>query len=202
MIERPSAPATERNKAPILDVLQYELRDCHTVLEIGSGTGQHAVHFAAGMPQLSWQTSDLRENHAAIAAWVDWSGLDNVLAPLEIEVSRSDAALGSFDAVFSANTAHIMSFPEVECMFGLVGKVLHGGGKFCLYGPFNRDGAFTSESNKRFDGSLRMQEASMGIRELEDLSALAELAGLGEQKIYAMPSNNLIVVWRKQERPG
>jgi cyclopropane fatty-acyl-phospholipid synthase-like methyltransferase len=197
MTVRPSAPATERNRQPILEVLEIEFRDRRQVLEIGSGTGQHAVYFAAEMPHLHWQTADLLVNHEGIQSWIDWAGLPNAAGPIEVDMANCDESVGTYDAVFSANTAHIMSFPLVKKMIALVGQVLHQGGVFCLYGPFRQGGEFGSESNVRFDRSLRDQSVEMGIRDLEDIEDLASGAGLSGATLYAMPANNLLVVWRK-----
>lgn len=197
MTTRPDAPATHRNREPILEVLENELAGSKSVLEIGSGTGQHAVFFGPAMPWLRWQTSDRAENLAGIGAWVGEAGFDNVLPPLELDVQRVIELPGSYDAVFSANTAHIMSFAAVACMFELVGGILPDGGLFCLYGPFNENGKFTSDSNRRFDESLRVGDPAMGIRDLEDLDKIAADCGLCRYRRYAMPSNNMIVVWRK-----
>ena len=166
------------------------------MLEIGSGTGQHAVYFGEALPHIRWQTSDRLENHGGISAWLAEAALENVLAPLDLDVLQCGTVGGDYDAVFSANTAHIMSYPAVECMFRIVGEALSGGGVFCLYGPFNIDGMFTSESNERFDQSLRIQNPEMGIRELADLDCLAMDSGLERSKRYAMPANNMMVVWR------
>lgn len=197
MADRPDAPATHRNRKPILDVLQSEFAGSTSVLEIGSGTGQHAVYFGRELPSLRWQTSDRRENLDGIRSWVSHTALDNVLPPLEVDVELVDAIDGTYDAVFSANTAHIMAFAAVECMFRLVGNVLADGGVFCLYGPFNENGEFTSDSNRRFDTSLKAQNPVMGIRDLLDLDRLAAGSGLRPANRYAMPSNNMVVVWRK-----
>jgi len=193
----PDAPATHRNRDAILSVLRDEFARSSAVLEIGSGTGQHAVYFAAALPSLTWQTSDREENHAGINEWVSSAALDNVLAPLSLDVEKTSAVAGSFDAVFSANTAHIMNIQAVECMFRLVCNVLLAGGVFCLYGPFNQNGKFSSESNERFDQSLQNQDPVMGIRDLEKIDSFAGDAGLRRASLYAMPANNMIVVWRK-----
>jgi cyclopropane fatty-acyl-phospholipid synthase-like methyltransferase len=193
----PSSAASERNKRPILEVLREEFKDRRRVLEIGSGTGQHAVFFAAELPWLVWQTSDLRENHPGIRAWLEDARLDNVQPPLELDVDRFDAASVTADAVFSANTAHIMGPESVENMINLVGRLLPEGGVFCLYGPFNFDGEYTSESNAAFDASLRQRSPSMGIRDLAWLEQLAEDVGMARERLYAMPANNYVVVWRK-----
>ena len=133
MTDRPVAPAAARNREPILDVLLGEFADRRAVLEIGSGTGEHAVFFAAKMPWLTWQTSDRQVQHAGIEAWIQHAGGANVLPPLLLDVNDPPAVTDGYDAVFSANTAHIMSEGEVGAMFRLVGRVLPPGGRFCLY---------------------------------------------------------------------
>lgn len=197
MIGRPSAPAADRNCEPIMGVLGDELTGRERVLEIGSGTGQHAVFIAEHMPGLFWQTSDLPQNHPGIRAWIDHAGCPNVGAPLELDVESPTLDGSRFDAVFSANTAHIMSEGAVESMFRVVGDILRSGGVFCLYGPFRIDGRFSSESNERFDRSLRAQDASMGIRELEVLENYGHNSDMQRVRIYGMPTNNLVVVWQK-----
>ena len=199
MPEKPNAPATGRNQEVILQVLQDEFLDAKSVLEIGSGTGQHAVFFARELPHLVWQSSDREINHDGIKAWIDDAGLENLLLPLALDVEDTEKLNATFDAVFSANTAHIMSFPAVKCMFRLVGSCLTEEGVFCLYGPFNQDGAFSSPSNEKFDASLKAQDGSMGIRDLEDLDALAEANGMRRVRLYAMPANNNIAVWQKDD---
>ena len=197
MSEKPNAPATERNREAILQVLQSEFRDTKSVLEIGSGTGQHAVFLARELPYLTWQSSDREINHAGINAWIADAGLDNVLPPLALDVQDTETLNTAYGAVFSANTAHIMSFQAVECMFRIVGSSLAEEGLFCLYGPFNQDGTFSSPSNQKFDASLKAQDAAMGIRDLADLDALAEANGMRRIRLYAMPANNNIAVWQK-----
>lgn len=202
MTARPKAPAAERNRQPIMDVLADELNGRERVLEIGSGTGQHAVFFARNMPGLFWQTSDLPQNHAGIIEWIKHAGCSNVGAPLDLDVESPQTGDSRYDAVFSANTAHIMNERAVECMFRIAGEVLRPGGAFFLYGPFRIDGRFTSESNKEFDRSLRARDASMGIRELGVLDGYGRQADLQRVRIYGMPANNLIVVWRKGGEPA
>jgi cyclopropane fatty-acyl-phospholipid synthase-like methyltransferase len=195
MSARPEAPATGRNRDAILAVLSDEFQDRRNVLEIGSGTGQHAVYFGPRMSHLQWQTSDVPGNHAGITAWIDSVDCANVLPPIELDVLAAANLDGRYDAIFSANTAHIMSFAAVTAMVRLVGRVLTDGGIFCLYGPFNVDGQFTSESNARFDLSLRSQDPAMGIRDLADIGALAEDCELALARRYAMPSNNMLLVF-------
>ncbi len=197
MVTKPNAPAAERNKNAILEVISDEFQGCKTILEIGSGSGQHAIFFASQMPWLTWQTSDLQENHEGINKWLEEVNLDNVMAPLELDVEVPLQLDASFDAVFSANTAHIMSVAAVECMFRIVSKLLSTGGKFCLYGPFNRNCEFTSDSNRNFDAKLKSQNPVMGIRDLALVDEFAEANGLQHADLYAMPANNMIAVWTK-----
>jgi cyclopropane fatty-acyl-phospholipid synthase-like methyltransferase len=194
-LSRPNSPAAERNREPILDVLRREFSDCRRVLEIGSGTGQHAVWFAAEMPWLTWQTSDREQNHQGINAWIDTAKVENVRRPLALDVQEPADIAGTYDAIFSANTAHIMSIAAVRDMFGLASELLERDGKFCLYGPFNRNGEFTSDSNRRFDESLRVQNPEMGIRNIEELDDFAGSVNLARLRFFAMPANNNLVVW-------
>lgn len=194
---KPFAESCEENKRPILEVLRIEFMEVRNVLEIGSGTGQHAVFFAAQLPQLVWHTSDVVEHHAGIRAWIDAAGLDNVHPPLPLDVRHDTWPQARFDGVFSANTAHIMGWTEVKAMFAGVGGVLAPGGRFCLYGPFNYGGKFTSESNARFDQWLKARDVRSGVRNFEDLDRLANAAGMRLLNDYAMPANNRTLVWVK-----
>lgn len=194
----PPAPAAARNCAPILSVLRAELANSLNVLEIGSGDGHHAVSFARALPQLRWQTSDLDENHALIRARIDSEGTDNVLPPLSLDMRRSESPLEAYDVVYTCNTAHIMSGEAVERMLPLVSDTLVVDGLFCCYGPFKRDGRFNAPSNEAFDTSLRTRDPSMGLRDLTDIDATLEKHKVIRQRIYAMPSNNLLVVWKKE----
>lgn len=196
---KPYAAASARNASPILGVLRTELQDRSAVFEIGSGTGQHAVTMAAELPWLRWQTSELAQAHAGIRAWLDEAQLANVLAPIDFDVLSAAPPAELYDAVFSANTAHIMSYEAVCQMFELVGAMLRGGGVFCLYGPFSHAGAFSTPSNEAFDASLRARNAAMGLRDLDDLESLAGRNGLRLARVYAMPANNLMLVWEREE---
>jgi cyclopropane fatty-acyl-phospholipid synthase-like methyltransferase len=198
MNPKPFAAATERNSLPILEVIRSEFEHASTVLEIGSGTGQHAVSFGNALNHLFWQTSELIENHAGIHAWLDEEGLPNVRKPIELDVMTADVSPQDYDAVFSANTAHIMSYEAVEKMFSLVGKTLRENGIFCLYGPFRQGGEFNTQSNADFDRSLRERNPQMGIRDLEALDKLGESGGMVRERLYAMPANNSLAVWRKR----
>lgn len=194
---KPYAESCAQNRAPILEVLRKELAGRRRLLEIGSGTGQHAVFFAAELPHLLWQTSDLPEHHAGIRAWLAEAGLPNLLPPLALDVARDPWPEARYDGVFSANTSHIMHWPEVEAMFAGIGRVLAPGGRFCLYGPFNVDGRYTSESNARFDAWLRARDPESGLRDIEALDRLAQSAGLTLSADHAMPANNHTLVWTR-----
>lgn len=195
---KPFAESCSQNRDPILEVLRVELTDKTRLLEIGSGTGQHAVYFAPEFPQLVWQTSDVTEMHNGIRAWLDESALDNVLPPLSLDVCADDWPRQRYDAVFSANTAHIMAWPQVVCLINGVGRVLDAGGVFCLYGPFNYKGKYTSASNADFDAWLKSRDPLSGIRDFEALDELARDAGLVLKRDYAMPANNRTLVWSKR----
>jgi len=202
---KPFSQACENNKRPILMVLERHLgtvrrtvrRTVRHVLEIGSGTGQHAAFFAPRLPHLIWQTSDRRENHDGIRLWIDEAGCANLRAPLDLDVTVRPWPIDKTEAVFSANTAHIMSWPIVEEFVAGVGDVLDAGGLFCLYGPFNYGGTYTSDSNARFDDMLRQHDPLSAIRDFEAVDALATVAGLRLVEDNAMPANNRLLVWRK-----
>lgn len=194
---KPYAESCEQNQNPILEVLQEIFANQQRVLEIASGTGQHAVYFGRSLPHLTWQTSELAQNHAGIQAWLDESLLPNVLPPVAIDVNDSEWPIESVDTVFNANTVHIVAWQGVEAMFAGIARVLDEGGILCLYGPFNYDGKFTSESNVRFDTWLKSRDPNSGVRDVEALNRLAESHGLLLQKDVAMPANNRILVWRR-----
>lgn len=197
MIDKPFASHTVRNSEPILEVLRKEFRHASCVLEIGSGTGQHAIAFAAGLGHLVWQTSDLEENHAGIRAWLADAALPNLREPLSLDVRTAELSDDAFDAAFSANTAHILSIGAVAKMFTLIAGVLRAGGVFCLYGPFRQDGEFNASTNADFHQSLCERDPEQGIRNLEDLDQFAATGGMTRKRVYAMPANNIIVVWHK-----
>ncbi|HSO06881.1 MAG TPA: DUF938 domain-containing protein [Pelomicrobium sp.] len=199
---KPYSEACERNQAPILALLRQWLRDGDRVLEIGSGTGQHAVYFGAALPDVVWQTADVVAHHAGIRAWLDEARLPNVLPPLALDVNAFDWPEAAFDAVFSANTAHIMSWPEVRRMVAGAARALRRGGVFVLYGPFRAGGVHTAESNARFDAALRAGDPFMGIRDREALAAEAAAAGLTLEEDVAMPANNRTLCWRKTSGNG
>ena len=197
MIDKPFAPACERNRDPILEVLRAHFSDRTRVLEVGSGTGQHAVHFAAALPFLVWQASDVAGNLPGIRAWLDEAKLANTPAPLVLDVAGGEWPATPFDAVFSANTLHIMSWPEVERLFAAICKEAPAEFVTAIYGPFNYGGRFTSDSNAAFDASLKERGAHMGIRDFEAVNKLAEAANLKLIADVAMPANNRTLVWRR-----
>lgn len=191
----PYSQACENNKAPILEKLREIFNAPGTVLEIGTGTGQHAEHFAAALPHLQWQPTDHpRASHLAVAR-LEQAALPNVLPMLELDVNQVPWPMPACRWAFSANTAHIMAWEEVEQMFQGVGACLQKDGAFCLYGPFKHKGGYTSESNKAFDQSLKSQALHMGIRDIEALSELAEAVGLQLRDDFAMPTNNELLVF-------
>ncbi|WP_298608914.1 DUF938 domain-containing protein [uncultured Thiothrix sp.] len=194
---KPYAASCDENREPILAVLKNLLHDRHALLEIGSGTGQHAVYFGEAFPQLTWQTSDQLEYHVGIQAWLAEAQLPNVLEPLLLDVRQATWPGLKVDAVFSANTLHIMSREAVQACFAGVERLLPSDGLFIVYGPFNYAGQFTSASNARFDQWLKQRDPESGIRNFEDLNLLAANAGMELQADYEMPVNNRILVWRK-----
>ena len=184
---KPYSEACERNKGPILAVLKRVFANANRVLEIGSGTGQHAAYFSAELPHLRWQASDVAPHLAGIRTW----GVE----PIELDVDRPWPRVEA-DAVFSANTAHIMSWPQVERLFAGIGSI-DSLKVFCLYGPFNYGGAYTSESNARFDRMLQREDPASGLRNFEDIVALGRHCGLLLLEDNAMPANNRLLVFGK-----
>lgn len=195
---KPYSESCDQNREPIFEVLREVFAHSRKVLEIGSGTGQHAVYFTAHLPHLTWQTSDLPAYHAGIAAWLEETALPNVRPPLALDVADENWSVEKVDAVFSANTVHIMSWPEVERMFEGIGRILEEHGVFCLYGPFNYGGAYTSASNAHFDNWLKMRDPLSGIRDFEALDALARAQGMHLLRDHTMPANNRTLVWRME----
>ena len=222
LIDKPFSLACERNREPILAVLREHFADRRRVLEIGSGSGQHAVYFAAAMPWLTWQCSDVADSLAGIGSWLEDAALPNTPTPIELDVGhgpsldrlRTHGDL-PFDAVFSANTLHIMAWADVEAFFAGVDRVLRGAphppsapsphprgegqasGVLAVYGPFNYDGSCTSDSNREFDAWLKARDPRSGIRDFEAVDALARAIGLRLVDDIAMPANNRCIVWRR-----
>lgn len=196
--EKPFAPASERNRGPILAVLREAFAASRRVLEIGSGTGQHAVHFAEAMPWLQWHCSDLTANLPGIERWRAEAELSNLPPPIALDVRHGPWPAGGFDAVFSANTLHIMGWPAVEAFFAGVGALLQGPGDvLAVYGPFNDGGGYTSDSNRDFDAWLKARDPASGIRDFGHVDALARAQGLALASDHAMPANNRCLVWRR-----
>ncbi|XQA78386.1 DUF938 domain-containing protein [Xanthomonas sacchari] len=199
MSDRPYAPSCDRNRDPILQVLQRQFADRRQVLEIGSGTGQHAVHFAAALPQLTWQCSERAEHLPGIAQWLAAAALPNTPSALALDVREGPWPRTGYDAVFTSNTLHIMGWDAVQAFFAGVGQLLANSadGMLVVYGPFNYGGAFTSDSNRDFDAWLKARDPASGIRDAEAVDALAQAQGLALQEDVAMPANNRCLVWRR-----
>jgi cyclopropane fatty-acyl-phospholipid synthase-like methyltransferase len=195
-----SSEACERNKEPLLAVLREELAGCERLLEIGSGSGQHAVHFAAHLPRLTWQPSELPENLAPLAERIRAAQLPNLRAPLALDVRVRPWRMAAADAVFSANTLHIIAWQAVQQFFDGVGALLAAPGVLCVYGPFRFRGRHTSDSNAAFDAYLRERDPLSGVRDFEALDALAHAQGLKFSADHAMPANNRTLVWRRAGR--
>ena len=193
---KPFAESSEQNKEPILEILKSEFADCHRILEVGSGTGQHAVFFSEQLPHLQWICSDLEENHAGIQMWLDEAQHNNVEGPLLLD-AREDWPQLHADAIFSANAIHIMSWQAAQGMIKNIGKVLTSGGKLCLYGPFMVNGQHTADSNAQFDVWLKNRDPLSGIRDVTDLTTLLNLQNMELVNDYEMPVNNRILVWQK-----
>ncbi len=193
----PYSEACERNRAPILAVLARAFANARRVLEIGSGTGQHAAAFAPALPHLVWQASDVPAHLQGIRAWREAHPAPNLPEPLALDVNVDPWPASAYDAMWSANTAHIMGWGEVERMFARVDAALEPHGRFCLYGPFNYGGAYTAESNARFDASLRARDPRMGLRDFEAVDALARRYGLVLVEDHGMPANNRLLEWAR-----
>ena len=202
MMNKPFSQACENNKKPILNVLTGVFANSQRLLEIGSGTGQHAVYFAAHMPHLLWQPTDLADNLPGIQLWIDEAQRPNLLPLIELDVTaptKTNQAWANdpFDAVFSANTAHIMPWASVVSMIEGVGLHLSAKGRFALYGPFKYKGKHTSSSNAEFDAFLKSRTPHQGIRDIEEINALAKANHLQLLEDNAMPANNRLLVWEK-----
>ena len=194
-MNRPFAPACEQNKQVIYDAIATHIDG--EVLEIGSGTGQHAVYFAEQQPGVIWQTSDLAENLAGISAWIEDSGLANLPPPIELDVLGEWPAR-HFNFIFSANCFHIMDREMVtQCIRG-IGECLAPQGKFAVYGPFNYGGQYTAPSNAQFDQYLKTQDPASGIKDFDWLDRLAQAAGLSLLDDIEMPANNRTIIWQNR----
>ncbi len=198
---KPFSQACENNKNPILEILTSAFTAQKQVLEIGSGTGQHAVHFAKSLPFVTWQTSDLAINHAGINQWIDTFPSPNIQRPITIDLAEpqllTELATENIDAIFTANTLHIISWPLVQNFFDMVDNHLAPNGVLCIYGPFNYQEQYTSESNANFDLWLKARDERSGIRDFEAVCQLATKAGLSLLEDVTMPANNRILVFKK-----
>ncbi len=197
---KPYSQACVNNREPILSVIARLFADRKEILEIGSGTGQHAVYFAQKMPNLIWQSSDRAENHPGIKLWLQEAGLINTPPPIELDVMQEPWPQISADAVFSANTAHIMPWASVERMLTIIAAGLPNNGLFILYGPFNYEGTYTSDSNASFDQWLQQRDSLSGIRDFEAVNNLANRLQLTLEEDIEMPANNRILSWRKSNK--
>lgn len=195
----PFSAAAQRNREPIREVVARWLVRPARVLEIGSGTGQHAEHLARCLPHLDWQPSERPGELAGLDARVRRAALANLARPVALDVMASEWPLARFDHAFTANTCHIMHWPAVEAMLAGVGQRLPPGGLFLVYGPFHRQGAATSASNARFDAQLRAQDPGMGLRDDAALAAVAAGHGLQWVDEEALPANNRLLVWRRSD---
>ncbi|WP_201597521.1 DUF938 domain-containing protein [Psychrobacter vallis] len=204
----PFSQACENNKQPILEVLQSELQGFTHVLEIGSGTGQHSIYFAPRLPEIKWQTSDVISNHPHINAWHNAHPAPNLFLPLAFDLDHDVVPVSShldsnhldkpYDALFTANTLHIISWVLVERLFTLASDALPVDGKLIVYGPFNEHGKYTSEGNQRFDAMLRQGNTDSGIRDKEDIVSLANAHHLQLTNTYVMPANNQLLIFQKR----
>lgn len=196
-MNKPYSQACENNKDPILHKIKDIFLESKTVWEIGSGTGQHACYFAQQLPHLQWQVTDRAENLAGINSWIEASGLENLLQSLALNVSDKQWPCKEIGALFSANTLHIMSWPEVEYFFAGMGQYLTQDARVCIYGPFNYNGTYTSASNESFDQWLKARDPQSGIRDFEAIEKLAKLVGLSVKDDFAMPANNRLLVLQR-----
>jgi SAM-dependent methyltransferase len=191
------APATARNRDPILDVLRRELPPRGTVLEIASGSGEHVVHFAASLPGLIFRPSDPEPSaRASIDAWIAESGVINVLPAIALDAAAPSWPIAAADAVLCSNMVHIAPWPATLGLVAGAARILTPDGLFYLYGPYKRGGRHTSASNADFDENLRARDPQWGIRDLEEVTAAAAAAGFAAPAVIEMPANNLSLILR------
>jgi SAM-dependent methyltransferase len=196
---RQRSPSAERNREPILAVLRDTLPATGRVLEIASGTGQHAMCFAGALRGLDWQPSDAdADARASITAWIAHDGLPNVRAPLALDVHQPEWGVDALDAVVCINMIHISPWSAAEALFAGASRRLVDGGVLYLYGPYKRQGAHTAPSNDAFDQQLRSRDPAWGVRDMEAVVALGASAGFVCEEPIAMPANNFSLVFRKR----
>lgn len=194
---RQIAPAADRNKAPILDVLRHHLPPTGLVLEVASGTGQHVAHFAEALPALEWQPSDPSPiARRSIAAWVEAMALPNLRAPLDLEAASANWPIARADAVLCINMIHISPWAATEGLMTGSSRILPRNGLLFLYGPYKREGRHTAPSNEAFDADLRSRDPRWGVRDLESVMAAGAARGFRLEEVVEMPANNLSVVLR------
>ena len=196
----PFSAACERNKDPILEVLRVRLAARAQVLEVGSGTGQHAVHFSRALTHLVWHPTEQLAYLADLAERVKLEGPHNLRVPTLLDVRQAVWPLRAVDAVFTANTLHIMSWDEVMALFRGIGTVLAPGGALCIYGPFRYQGRYTSDSNREFDRMLQERDPHSGIRDIDAVSSLAGQYGMELDADHDLPANNRLLIFSKE--PG
>lgn len=196
-MNKPFSQACENNKDPILSVLKRIFDSPCEVLEIGSGTGQHAIYFATHLPHVFWQPSDLTINLPGINSWLDEARLVNIKSPMALDINHKPWPVSNIEAVFTANTLHIMSWESVQVFIQSLGEVMQTHAKFCCYGPFNVGGTYTSESNASFDIWLKERDSLSAIRDLEAVVSLANDAGIKLFENIEMPANNKLLVLEK-----
>lgn len=192
-----TSEACERNKGPILAILAEAFARSRSVLEIGSGTGQHAVHFAANLPHLSWQPSDQAHYLPDLQQRIAEQGSANLRAAIELDVHNLPWPVAPVDALFTANTLHIMEWAAVVAFFQGAGAILSAPGVLCVYGPFRYRGRYTSASNAEFDKYLQARDPRSGLRDFEDVNILSSEQGLYLLADHSMPANNQLLIWHK-----
>ena len=198
----PFSEACERNKDPILAVLRGAFAERREVLEIGSGTGQHAIYFAEHLPHLLWRPTERLASLADLEACLKVAAWPNLCSPAVLDVSQKEWPVRQVDAVFTANTLHIMSWPNVIALFAGIGAILQADGAFAVYGPFRYDGAYTSESNQRFDQMLKLRDPHSGLRDIEALKKLAAEHGMQLVADHDLPAHNRLLLWTRGPAEG
>ena len=196
--DKPFAPSADRNKDAILNVLRVELSVDDRVLEYGSGTGQHACHFATMLPGISWQPSDRADKLPGIQQWINETTCSNILSPIELDLAHASKPLPNVSVCYSANTLHIINQTLVELLFTHAATILPEDGKLIIYGPFRFDGQHISPGNQAFDQKLERENPGGGIRDVTELDQLAKSLKFTPARIFPMPSNNHLLIWDKR----